>query len=133
MSAAGTGALAWLARVPFVVVLLASLYFLLAPSDDLPGGPEVWDKLEHASLFAALGLTGRLARLPAVVLLVGLAGYACLSEVLQGTVAGRDGDWHDAVADGVGLVVRLVVFALGRRLIRPAAAPAGRCPGRRPG
>ena len=50
-----------LARGAFAVVVLVSLAVLFAPASDVPSAPPGVDKLVHASLFAALALTGRWA------------------------------------------------------------------------
>ena len=43
--------------------------------------------------------------------------FGALIEILQGTMGlGRDGDWHDLVADSVGIALAYVVWTLVRRL-----------------
>ena len=83
-----TGALS---RGAFAVAVLVSLAVLFAPGRPTcpPRRPGV-DKLVHASLFAALALTGRWAGVGAAVLASVLVLYAAASEVLQGLIgAGR--------------------------------------------
>ena len=94
----------------FTALVGASLVAFLAPLGD-PGGPEDSDKVVHLVVFAVLTLAGRRARLPVVPLALGLAAYAALVEVVQGTVTalGRAGDVRDLAADLVGIGLGLVV------------------------
>lgn len=55
-------------------------------------------------MFAVLVLTGCLAALPRRALVVGLLGYAVLSEIMQAVLPiHRIGDWHDVLADTIGI------------------------------
>jgi VanZ family protein len=101
----------------FAVAVL--LYLCLAPSNDLPQ-EHLWDKAEHSIawfVLAAIGLVfwpGRPGRIAAFSLAVG-----ALVEVLQWAMPfGRDGDWHDLVADSVGIAAALVIWAAARGLAR---------------
>jgi hypothetical protein len=96
-------------RGAFAVAVLVSLAVLFAPADDVPFAPAGVDKLVHASLFAALALTGRWAGIVRVVLAPVLVFYAAVSEVLQGLI-GRDAAVGDWVADVVGLLLGLFVW-----------------------
>lgn len=88
------------------------LYFF--PSTDGPGTlPPGTDKVVHACMFGGVGMLAvirgwRWALLP-------LAVYAPVSEVIQAHI-GRDGDWHDAVADLTGVLV--LGWLVGSRLRR---------------
>lgn len=105
-----------LRRAGFGLTVLVSLVVLFAPASNVPTGVTVSDKLVHGLLFAALAVTGRLARVPRLPLLAGLVAYAGLSEVLQAVLPiDRDGDVRDALADVVGAVVGLAVVALAQR------------------
>ena len=74
-------------------------------------GPAGADKLVHAGLFALLAATTRLrfggprpGRSADLALLVGLAGYAALSELVQARLlSNRSGDVGDLVADLAGV------------------------------
>jgi hypothetical protein len=86
------------------VVLLLSLYVLFWPypagGSGLPGA----DKVVHVVLFALLASTARLRFGGRQGLLLLLAGYALLSELVQGSLlAERSGDVGDLVADLVGV------------------------------
>lgn len=98
-----------------VVVLVLSLW-PLPESSSLGTG---WDKADHVVVFVALGLIG-LPAWPAhrSRALVGLLGYGALIEVLQGFTVYRQADWHDLVADTIGIGIAALIFAGWR---------AGRC------
>jgi VanZ family protein len=110
-------------RLVLGLVFLASLWVLFSPGSDTPS-LAISDKLVHASLFAALALTGLLARVPLHVLAPVLVAYAGLSEVLQAILPiDRDGDWHDALADTVGTAIGLLL-ALAWLHSRQSGRPA---------
>ncbi len=107
-----------LSRGIFAVVVLVSLAVLFAPAADVPSAPAGVDKIVHASLFAALALSGRWAGISRAVLAGSLAAYAAVSEVVQGMI-GRDAAVGDLIADVVGLLVGLLVWQwAGRRASR---------------
>jgi hypothetical protein len=107
-----------LARGAFAVVVLVSLAVLFAPASDVPYAPVGVDKLVHASLFAALALTGRWAGVSRVVLIPVLVLYGAGSEVIQGFI-GRDAAVGDWLADVVGVLLGLLVWHwLARRVAR---------------
>jgi hypothetical protein len=104
-----------LSRGAFAVAILVSLAVLFAPANDVPYAPVGVDKLVHASLFAALALTGRWARIGRVVLVPALLLYGAASEVIQGLI-GRDAAVGDWLADVVGIVLGVLAWQwLGRR------------------
>ena len=106
------------ARGVFAVAILISLAVLFAPADDVPFAPPGVDKLVHASLFAALALTGRWAGVSRVVLAAVLVLYGAVSEVIQGMI-GRDAAVGDWLADVVGLLLGLLAWQwLARRADR---------------
>jgi hypothetical protein len=98
-------------RAAFAVVVLISLGVLFAPASDVPGAPPGVDKIVHATLFAALALSGRWAGIGRTALAPALVLYAAVSEVLQGMI-GRDAAVGDWVADVVGLLLGLLICQL---------------------
>lgn len=109
-------------RTPFAIALITSLVILFTPESGVPSAPAGTDKVVHLLLFAALGGTGLIARVPAKPLLIGLGCYAGISELLQGVLPiGREGDLVDAAVDvlgslaGWGLVRALVNRRTSRR------------------
>jgi VanZ family protein len=114
-----------LSRVAFGAVVLVSLVVLFSPGSDVPSGLPVSDKVVHFLLFAALAVTGRLARFPWPPLVVGLVAYAAISEVLQDVLPiNRDGDLRDLLADTLGVLTGVGVVALASR--SRGVDPAGR-------
>ena len=108
------------ARASFGLAVLASLAILFAPGSDVPPSPPGVDKLVHGSLFAALAFTGRWAGLGARVAPVVLVLYAAVSEVIQAVAPiARDGSVGDWLADAVGVLVGLAVWAAVDRSRRP--------------
>jgi VanZ family protein len=104
-----------LSRGAFVLAVLVSLAVLFAPASDVPSAPPGVDKIVHASLFAALALTGRWAGVARGVLASVLVLYAAASEVIQGLI-GRDAAVGDLLADVFGVLLGLLVWHwLGRR------------------
>ena len=105
-----------LARGAFAVVVLVSLAVLFAPGRDVPPAPRGVDKLVHGGLFLALALTGSWAGMRRWALAVLLLLYAASSELIQ-TVPGlqRDGSIGDWLADAVGVLLGLLLWALPRR------------------
>jgi len=100
--------------LPFAVAVAVSLVVLFNPASATPSGFPGADKLAHLVLFGVLALTGRLGRLPAPGLALGLVAYAAASEVLQGVLPiDRSADPLDAVVDVVGVALGLL---LARRI-----------------
>jgi hypothetical protein len=97
------------ARGAFALVVLVSLAVLFAPSSDVPYSPPGADKIVHASLFAALAVTGRWAGGSRVVLGPALVLYGAASEVVQGWI-GRDAAVGDWLADVVGVLLGLLAW-----------------------
>ncbi|MCF7548433.1 VanZ family protein [Pseudonocardia sp. WMMC193] len=103
-------------RLSFALAVLVSLVVLFLPASGVPTAAPGVDKLVHLGVFALLGATGRWARIPPLPLVLGLSGYAVLSEVLQDVLPiGRDAEILDVVADCVGVSVGVAVHALVTR------------------
>jgi VanZ family protein len=100
----------------FAVTVLVSFAVLFAPGPDVPSAPPGVDKLVHATLFAALALTGRWAGIGRGVLAGLLPLYAALSELVQDIpVLQRDASVGDWVADVVGILLGLLLWDLVAR------------------
>jgi VanZ family protein len=106
-----------LARGAFALAVLVSLAVLFAPASDVPSTPPGVDKLVHATVFAALALSGRWAGLGRGVLVPLLVLYAAASEVIQGLI-GRDAAVGDLLTDVVGVLLGLLAWQwLARRAV----------------
>ena len=99
----------------YAVAVAALLYLTLAPARDVPS-VSLWDKAEHGLawiVLAGLGLLlwpARPGRVAAFAMALG-----GVVELLQATLPfGRDGDWRDWVADGVGVAAALLIWGLAR-------------------
>lgn len=93
------------------------LYMTLAPGHDVPGVGITWDKAEHALAWAVLtgaGLLLSTRRRWAIGVFAFVFG--AVIEVGQATMGlGRDGDWHDLLADSTGIAVAYLAWWLMRR------------------
>ena len=94
------------ATVAFGTAAVLSLLVLFAPSGGgeprFPGD----DKLVHLLLFASLAGTARWRFGPGAAVLLAVAAYAPLSELVQaGLLPGRSGDARDVVADLAGVAL----------------------------
>lgn len=97
-----------------VAVLVASLWPAREP---LPLGTG-WDKADHVVAFVALGLLGLLSwSAHRARVLAGLLAYGVWIEVLQGFTVYRQADWHDVVADAIGLALATLILALATLIL----------------
>lgn len=75
-----------------------------------------FDKIAHLSSFAFVTAALLAACLPMRWVVAANLTHALASEIIQGLwIPGRSGDWHDLVADSVGVVFAASIFALARR------------------
>jgi hypothetical protein len=112
-------------------LVLVILVLCLMPGDELPDVP-LSDKFEHSLAFGSLALWfgGIRARRNYVWIGLALLVYGGLIELAQSAMGwGRNGDWLDLRADGVGIALGLVLALtpLGRwarwlESVLPAAA-----------
>jgi VanZ family protein len=92
----------------FVLFFIVISYLALspAPPDGISTG---WDKANHALAFAALAFSSRFAGARrAWLVFIALLTYGGAIELLQMQIPNRDGDWHDLLADGVGIALGLL-------------------------
>ena len=98
-------------KLAFWICFIAINALALSPAPFLPPVFDWWDKLQHAIAFGTLAVLAVLAypkasRLRIALLLI---GQGVLIELLQYYGGYRFGDWQDAVADGVGVLVGLAM------------------------
>ena len=103
------------ARLAFAGAVLVSLVVLFTPASGVPWAPPGVDKLVHATLFAALAVTGRWAGAGPRSLAVVLVVYAAVSEVVQewGPLD-RTGSLADLLADVAGVALGLLLWDRAR-------------------
>lgn len=87
-----------------------------APPKSLSTG---WDKSDHLGAFAVLAIAGRIAWGSKLRNQLALGAYlvalGILIEVMQMFVPLRQADWHDVVADALGVVLGLAIaFVLAK-------------------
>jgi VanZ family protein len=93
----------------FWVCFVVTSALALMPGSYLPPVFNWWDKAQHAMAFGTLTLLAALAYPAVSKFRIGflLLALGVLIEVLQYFSGYRYGDWQDAVADGVGVLVGL--------------------------
>ena len=108
--------LAW--QLAFGLCALSVLLLALMPTN-MPIPSTGWDKSNHLLAFSVMALLGMRA-FPGrtIAVLAGLLIYGVLIEVLQSFTPSRFADWHDVVADAVGLALGWGVWNLARLAIR---------------
>ena len=114
-----------LSRGAFAAAVVVSLVVLFAPAGDVPAAPPGLDKVVHLALFAVLAATGRWAGIRVRLLVVALAVYAAVSELLQAvTPLARSGSIADLLADLAGVALGVLAWSVLRR--ETAAGNLGR-------
>lgn len=108
---------AWRVLLWLLVLVVSWLAFSPKP----PSGATLgWDKLNHASAFAAVALCAARAHAgPVWRIVVALLGYGVLIEIVQTFVPGRSGEAADLLADAVGMAAGLLLARLLDRVIQP--------------
>jgi VanZ family protein len=98
----------------YALACVVLLYMTLAPGRDVPGVGITWDKAEHSLAWAVLTGAGLLLSTKRRWAIGVFAfGFGATIEVLQATMGlGRDGDWHDLLADSVGIAAAYLVWWL---------------------
>lgn len=108
-------------RLGFWALVLGVAVLSLLPGPYLPPLTlSIWDKAQHASALTVLGFWGLLVypHRPGRVLL-GLLAFGGAIELAQACTTWRTGDWHDLLADAVGLALGCaLVWWPRRRLIQ---------------
>lgn len=96
-------------------------YLALTPSPST-GVDLGWDKLNHASAFAALAFAACLGwpemRYGRAPMLAALLAYGGAIEIIQLFVPGRSCEWGDLLADAVGISLGALLAAGVLRLAR---------------
>lgn len=117
MGVAGKSPIVWTRWSLFALGLLWTAWSSLVPVSALPS-VTVWDKAAHAVNYGVL--TFLLAYALAWQRPWGAAGwvvaYGILIEVAQALTGHRTGDWHDALANGIGAACAAIALKLGHGL-----------------
>ena len=123
-------------RLPLLLMILWILFMAVAtamPLDSFFGGPWEWllinDWIAHVVLFAVLAVLAMMMmranyRQRALRTLVGGLVFGVLIELVQAALPWERGaQWSDVVADGMGLLLGLVIYVVVKR-VRPATTAA---------
>ncbi|MGL4173579.1 MAG: VanZ family protein [Actinomycetota bacterium] len=88
----------------FVAAGLVQLVVLYFPRSPSVGGDVPLDKVVHVAVFGAVAVVAPAAVLPLRPVVVGLAGHAVISELVQDALfTDRSGELADVIADLVGV------------------------------
>ncbi len=113
-------------RVVFWLCFAGLTVLALSPTPYLPPLDifSWWDKAQHAIGYGTLMASSLIAhpKFGKLRLAVLLCLHGCVIEVLQYLSGYRFGDWQDALADGVGVILALFLFVIVSNLafmVRP--------------
>ena len=98
------------ARILFFAALAFTLYMMLQPSPPHLIFERLGDKAEHAISFGGMALLARLGfrKMPDWLILERLSFLGAMVEVVQAIPSlHRDCDWHDGLADSIGVALSL--------------------------
>jgi len=100
----------WRVLLAVLLVVITWLALVPAPPKTITTG---WDKSNHALAFASLAFSSVWAvwRRPRQWgwLVLALVSYGIAIEIAQSFLPPREADWHDVVADSVGIALGLLV------------------------
>jgi VanZ family protein len=112
-------------RIVLLVLVLVVAWFALVPVPPR-AFTTGWDKLNHASAFAALALAARLAfpagRAAGWRIAAALLAYGGLIEIVQLFVPGRESEWADLLGDGIGVGIGMLLATWVLARLRARAA-----------
>ena len=105
-----------LMRLTAVVLLVVILGAMVGPFQNVEAGSRIWDKAAHFIAFGlilwSIGVLFR--RLPRSLAALSALAMGGAVEIIQGMV-GRDASWGDLLADGLGIMLALLLWATWRR------------------
>ena len=100
----------WRALLAIFLIVISYLALSPAPPPTLSTG---WDKSNHALAFASLAFSSvwALWQRPRqwIWLVIALVGYGIAIEIAQSFLPPREADWHDVVADSIGIALGLLI------------------------
>ena len=102
----------------FWLALLGSYTLAVLPSNLAPHVPNVSDKVHHIFAFVVLSLLIRLSyRIKYWYALIVLLGYGISIEISQYFLPTRSSDYHDVLADLIGIFIGLKLYKYISRVI----------------
>ena len=104
-------------RAGFFLALLVATGLSLLPAPDIPESIQFWDKGQHIAEYFGLSLIGGAAYFHhRLRVALGLLLHGGLIELAQATLTStRFGDAYDWLADGLGIVLGLLLIATASR------------------
>lgn len=103
----------------FWLGFIMTIIFTMMPSQHIPDSVIFWDKAQHALAFFMLMFTGAIAyakRLAWIAIFLLLYG-ASIEIMQQYFTTSRNGDILDIVADTVGVILGLIIYAIVRTIL----------------
>lgn len=103
-------------RLTALVLLVVIIGSMVGPFQNVEAAANVWDKALHFIAFGlilwSIGVLFR--RLPRTLAALSALALGGAVELIQGMV-GRDASWGDLLADGLGILTALLMWAVWRR------------------
>lgn len=103
-------------RLTALVLLVVIIGSMVGPFQNVEAAANVWDKALHFVAFGlilwSIGVLFR--RLPRTLAALSALALGGAVELIQGMV-GRDASWGDLLADGLGILTALLMWAVWRR------------------
>lgn len=103
-------------RLTAVALLVVLLGAMVGPFQNVEAAANVWDKAAHFVAFGlilwSIGVLFR--RLPRALAALSALALGGAVELIQGMV-GRDASWGDLLADGLGILLALLLWMVWRR------------------
>ncbi|MFA4891839.1 hypothetical protein [Brevundimonas sp.] len=103
-------------RLTAIVLLVVIIGAMVGPFQNVEAAANVWDKAAHFVAFGlilwSIGVLFR--RLPRTLAALSALALGGAVEVVQGMV-GRDSSGGDLLADGLGILLALLLWAIWRR------------------
>ncbi|WP_332677709.1 VanZ family protein [Brevundimonas sp.] len=103
-------------RLTAVVLLVVVVGSMIGPFQNIEAASNIWDKAAHFVSFGlilwSIGVLWR--RLPRTLAALSALALGGAVEIVQGMV-GRDASWGDLLADALGILAALLLWAIWRR------------------
>lgn len=106
----------YLMRLTAAVLLVVIVGAMVGPFQNVEAATNIWDKAAHFVAFGlilwSIGVLFR--RLPRALAALSALALGAAVEIVQGMV-GRDASWGDLLADGLGILLALLLWVIWRR------------------
>ncbi|WP_426027076.1 VanZ family protein [Brevundimonas sp. TWP2-3-4b2] len=120
----------YLMRLMAGVLLVVIVGAMVGPFQNVEAATNIWDKAAHFVAFGlilwSIGVLFR--RLPRTLAALAALVVGGAVEIIQGLV-GRDASWGDLLADGLGILLALLLWVIWRRFEPRTAFQTWNTPG----